>query len=551
MGVAANRQPTKLFKTSSFGLAKGKELVSEDFAAVRVFDELCIGIVCDGVGSARAGGEAARRVVNYLMNNFKTRPRSWSIEKSLRQFIAGINAILYREGIDGYERPEYVTTLSIVVIDGNRLYGANVGDSPIFLYRGGHMQEISFAHVSDEPGMEHVLTQAVGLSETVDPYLFENNLEKGDLLLLASDGLEKVLESREIEEKLRFGATSLIKAASKKVKDNLPDDTTAVVIEILGESTKCSLKQLDLPIPTRLEKGQEIDGYRLLEPLISNERTWLAEKKGVRYVLKFPPLEAIDDEKMLDLFVQEAWNASRLKAGFFPKAVIPKNRTQRYYVMEYLEGPTLKELTAKRPLPVEDAIALGKFLLHACQFLLRYDLVHGDIKPENVVVVERHGKRVYKLVDFGSIVEIFSIASRAGTPSYLAPERFAGEPISEQTEIFAIGVTLYEALTRKYPYGEIEPFQTPTFKIPKPVRFYNKTVPAWLESVVMRAIERNRERRYEVYSEMEYEITHPEKVKPYYPENLSLFEREPVKVYRALFIASLLLNMFLVLLLVR
>ncbi|RUM44791.1 MAG: bifunctional protein-serine/threonine kinase/phosphatase [Hydrogenimonas sp.] len=541
----------EMFKVSSFGLAKGKELVSEDFAGVKVIDDLCIGIVCDGVGSAEAGGKAARRVVNYLMNNFKTRPRSWSIEKSLHHFITNINAILYREGIEEYDRPEYVTTLSIVVIDGHRLYGANVGDSPIFLYRQGHLQQISFDHVSDEPGMEHVITQAIGLSETVDPYFFENNLEIGDTLLLASDGLEKVMEPAEIESKLKFGATSLIKAASRKVDDDLPDDTTAVVIEIQGESTHKTLKNIELPIPKSLKKDQVIDGYRLLKPLIQNERTWLAEKKGVKYVLKFPPLEAIDDEQYLDLFVKEAWNASRLKAGFFPKAVIPKNRTQRYYVMEYLEGVSLKEVIAKKPLPVEDTIQLGKFLLHACSFLLKYDLVHGDIKPENIIVLHRHGKRVYKLVDFGSIVEIFSITSRAGTPSYLAPERFTGEPISEQTEIFAIGVTLYEALTKKFPYGEIEPFQTPTFKTPKAVRAYNKAVPAWLESVVMRAIERDKERRYEVYTEMEYELTHPEKVKPYYPKDVSLLEREPVMVYRWLFIGSLLLNIILLLLIIK
>ncbi|WP_456449672.1 protein kinase domain-containing protein [Hydrogenimonas sp.] len=419
------------------------------------------------------------------------------------------------------------------------------------LYRDGHLQEIGFAHVCDEKGMEHVLTQAIGLGEEVDPYLFENNLETGDILLLASDGLEKVMELAEIEKKLRFGAVSLVKSASGKVGDDLPDDTTAVVIEVTGESRTCSLKQLKLPIPARLEKGEEIDGYRLSEPLIRNERTWLARKKGVEYVLKFPPLEAIHDEKQLDLFVREAWNAARLKAGFFPKAVIPKNRTRRYYVMEYLKGEPLKDLIARRPLPVEDAIALGKFLLHASRYLFRYDLVHGDIKPENIVVLERQGKRVYKLVDFGSIVEIFSIASRAGTPSYLAPERFVGDPISEQSEIFAIGVTLYEALTRRYPYGEIEPFQTPTFRTPKPVRHFNKRVPAWFESVVMRAIERNRERRYEVYSEMEFELNHPDKVELYYPENVSLFERDPARVYRVLFIVSLLFNALLVLLLMR
>jgi len=539
---------TSRFSISSFGLAKGKEPVSEDFAAVKVMEDgLCIGVLCDGVGSAAAGGEAARRTVNYLLNNFKTRPRSWSIEKSLRHFIESINAILYREGIDEYERPEYVTTLSVVVIEGNRLYGANVGDSPIWLRREGEMLQLSIPHNMDEEGMEHVLTQAVGLSETVEIYLFENNLHTGDCLLLASDGLEKVMGENEAGELCDRGATALVKAASKKVEDDLPDDTTAIIIEILQESRTSTLKQLDLPIPRKLSKGETIDGYRLLRPLIQNERTWLAEKKGVRYVLKFPEVAAIEDELYLDLFVKEAWNAVRLKAGFFPKAAIPRNRSMRYYVMEYLDGPTLKEVIARKPLPVEDAINLGKFLLHACGYLLRFDLVHGDIKPENILVLERHGKRVFKLIDYGSIVEIFSIASKAGTPSYLAPERFLGEPISEQTEIFAIGVTLYEALSQKFPYGEIEPFQTPTFRKPVPLRRHNSMVPSWLEAVVMRAVERERERRYERYSEMEYELTHPDKVRPYFDPEASLFEKEPVRVYRWAFILSFLLNILLLL----
>ncbi len=542
---------SSLFKTSSFGLAKGREALSDDFAAVRVVDDLCIAVLCDGVGSAVAGAEASRRAAGYLINSFKVRPRSWSIEKSLRHFITNINEILYREGIEEYERPEYVTTLSVAVIEGNRLYGANVGDSPIFLLRNGELLRLSVPHVHHEKGMEHVLTQAIGLDERVDIFFFENNLRPGDRLLLASDGLEAVLDEEEIARQMVAGALPLVKYASKKVEDDLPDDTTAVTIEILGESKRQTLKKIDLPIPEKLKKGQVIDGYTLLRPLIQNERTWLTEKKGVRYVLKFPPVEAIDDETHLDLFVKEAWNASRLKAGFFPKAVIPAKRTLRYYVMEYIDAPTLKEEIARKPLPVEDAVNLGKFLLHASQFLLRHDLVHGDIKPENILVLRRHGKRVYKLIDFGSIVEIFSLASRAGTPSYLAPERFTGESINEQTEIFAIGVTLYEALGRKLPYGEIEPFQNPIFRTPTPLRRLNPLVPSWLEAVVMRSVEKDKTRRYERYSEMEYELTHPEKVRPYYPENASLLEREPVRVYRWAFTLSLFLNLLLLILLLR
>ncbi len=72
----------------------------------------------------------------------------------------------------------------------------------------------------------------------------------------------------------------------------------------------------------------DIDGYTLLKPLIQNERTWLVHKKTKDYVVKFAPYEAAEDEVLLDLFVKEAWNAKRLKAAFFPKAVIPKTRTK-------------------------------------------------------------------------------------------------------------------------------------------------------------------------------------------------------------------------------
>ena len=82
--------------------------------------------------------------------------------------------------------------------------------------------------------------------------------------------------------------------------------------------------------------------------LIQNDRTWLCEKKGVEYVIKFAPLEAIDNEEILDLYVKEVWNAKRLKAGFFPKAVVPKKRSARYYLMSKLEGITLKQYLKKK-----------------------------------------------------------------------------------------------------------------------------------------------------------------------------------------------------------
>jgi len=530
-------------ETSGFTLAKGTQLKGDDFFEVKVMENITVAVVCDGVGSALQGAEAARRTTQFLVQSLKNRPRSWSMEKSIRHFIENINRVLYLESMEEYERQELVTTLTLVVIEGDRLYGANVGDSRIYLARNGQFAQLSSDHAMDEEGMENVLTDAIGLEESVEPYYFENNLQAGDRILLCSDGLYNELSQEELADGLKMGASFLVKKASKKHNDDLPDDTTAVVIEIKELDPRLKLKQTELTIQEQYKKGEEIDGYRLLKPLIQNNRTWLCEKKGVPYVIKFAPFEAVEDETILDFFVKEVWMAKRLKAGFFPKAVIPKKRTHRYYIMSYVEGTPLKEYIAKKPVSVDLSVELARFLLKMSQFLIKLNLVHGDIKPENIIVTKRKEKIIFKMVDFGSITEAYSNVTRAGTPSYLAPERFSQAPITEQTEVYAIGVTLYEALTQKYPYGEIEPFQNPSFeKNPKHPTKYNAKIPEWLESVILRAVESDPDKRYHNYSEMLYEIDNPEKVQPYFDKNLSFIERNEMMVYKVGFVTMFILN---------
>ena len=532
-------------KTSGFSLAKRKELTGDDFYDVKTIGNLTVAIVCDGVGSATEGAAAAKRVTNYLMTNFKSKPNIWSIEKSLMTFIKSINSILYEESMVNYESVELVTTLAIVVIEGTRLYGANVGDSRVYLNRDNTLTQLSHDHAMEESGYENVLTQAIGIDKNVAPYLFENNIQKDDKILLCSDGLYTVMSEDRLEIGLVNGSTLLVKKASKLMDDNLPDDTTAVIIEILEENPIELLKKQELPIPINLKKDLVIDGYTLEKSLIQNDRTWFCEKKGKKYVLKFAPKEAIDDDTILDLFVKEAWNSKRLKAGFFPKAVIPKKRSYRYYVQEVIEGVDLKTYLKKRNLHIDDALVLAKTLLKMCEYLLKFDLVHGDIKPENIMVSQRDGKNIFKIIDFGSMTEVYSLNSRAGTPSYLAPQRFEGKSINESSELFAIGVTLYESLTGKFPYGEIEPFQTPSFKQAKSPKKHNNNIPLWLESIILRAISIDDEIRYKNYSNMLFEVDNSDKVKPFFNANASLMEKNPVMVYKVGFYLMLLVNVVL------
>lgn len=539
--------PKQNIQTSGLTLAKGTQLKGDDFFEVKVMDNITVGIVCDGVGSALQGGHAAQRTTNFLIHSLKNRPKSWTMEKSIKHFIENINRVLYLESMAQYGREELVTTLALAVIEGDRLYGANVGDSRMYLQRDTDGEEkltqLSNDHVMDQEGMENVLTAAVGLEESVAPYYFENNLLAGDQILLCSDGLYNVLTEEELAHGIHMGASFLVKQASRLHEDSLPDDTTAIVLEIKAVDPRLKLKQSDLIVQEHYRAGEVIDGYRLLKPLIQNERTWLCEKRGLKYVMKFVPYEAVNDERLLDLFVKEVWMAKRLKAGSFPKAVVPKHRTHRYYVMSFLEGVTLKEYISKKPLSVDLSVELATFLLKMSQYLIKFDLVHGDIKPENIMVIQRKGKLVFKMVDFGSITEAYSNITRAGTPSYLAPERFNQEPVNEQTEIYAIGVTLYEALTQKLPFGEIEPFQNPSFdkRIKAPSKL-NPIIPACLESVVLRALETDIDKRYRNYSQMQYEVTNPTKVEPYFDKRVSFIERNPLLACRIGFAGMLLLN---------
>jgi serine/threonine protein kinase len=156
------------------------------------------------------------------------------------------------------------------------------------------------------------------------------------------------------------------------------------------------------------------------------------------------------------------------------------------------------------------------------------------MKPENILVVRRGVAAEFMLLDFGSVAPLFAPPSRAGTASYIAPERFTGSPHSERTEVYGIGVTLFEAATRAYPYGEIERFQNPRFAAPRRPARLNPTVPDWLEAVLLHAVAANPTDRYQNYSQLTYDLSHPDQVDPYFAPDTPLLERNPLLVWQLL-----------------
>ena len=519
----------------------------DDVAAARALEDgTFIAVVADGVGSARQGRDAAEKAVAHYTANFRNRPRAWSTAKTLEEITRHLNRQLYQEGLALHESPELATTVVTAVLEGDRLHVLNAGDSRAYRLRAGRLERLSHDH--RETVESHVLTQALGFADAVAPHVAHTDLAVGDFILLCTDGLHELLDDATLAAQLaqRTGARGLVAMARERATEETLDDITAVVLEVQELGPAANAAPVSLPIPAQLKAGDVVDGYTLRRSFRASDRIWLGERAGKSCVLKFAPLEAQSDEAILTAFIREMWHATTLKADYFPAATVPEDATARYYILEYFRAPTLKQWLAERgPLATVDGVTLGKFVLTAAQFLLSHDFVHGDLKPENILVLGEPGALAFKLIDLGNVAEVFSVNTRAGTPSYLAPERFSGAAVSEATEIYALGVTLYEALTGKLPHGEIEPFQTPQFHAAKPPSKHNPHVPPWLDSILLRALALRPDDRFGAYSEMRYELDRPEKVKPFRSAGAPLLERDPLLVLKLALAASLVANLVL------
>ena len=497
------------------------------------------GVLCvlsDGVGTARDPERCSERVVRLISDNFAARPRQWTLQKTFEQLIGQTNVSLYQEGtyLDG--SPSMQATVAVVCLRDNRLHGLNVGDSPVLLVRGEKTERLSVDHVVTDAEQRDVLTQAVGMGPAIRPHYFEQNLAAGDWLVITSDGLTKIMDDSAIGELARksSSARGMIQEAMQRQGPKPLDDLSVILIQVEQLGLERSVTPTDeAPIP-QPAKGKVFDGYVLLHRMSGNDRVWLAEKGGQRVVLKFVPLEAETDDSglIVSRFAREAWNASRLHGEFFVPSRLPEDGSPYYYVMDYVQSPSLRLFLKTRKLSAEEAIALGRFFCRAGQFLLGHELVHGDIKPDNVLIFPEGDSVCFKLLDLGLAAPVFTEASTSGTPTYLAPERFKGATVTERTEIFSVGVTLYEMLTGHPPFGELERFQKPSFgELRRPSRL-NPNVPPWLDGVIMKCLSLRQEKRYQCFSELLFALDHPDQAPADLLFDGPLLESNPLLFYR-------------------
>src|SRR4051812_30233981 len=241
---------------------------------------------------------------------------------------------------------------------------------------------------------------------------------------------------------------------------------------------------------------------------------YLAEDQelGRRVAIKILNDRHAADDQFVERFRREAKNAAGLS---HPNIVSIYDRGQSddtYYIaMEYLEGRTLKELLVTRgPTPLPVAIDYARQILAALGFAHQHGIVHRDIKPHNVVVAP-DGR--LKVTDFGiarsGTSQMTETGSIIGTAQYLSPEQAKGAPVTPASDIYSVGIVLYEMLTGSVPFTGDTPLEIAMKHLsatPLPPSEIRHDVPHELDSIVLRALAKNPEDRYQGSEEMDADL---------------------------------------------
>jgi len=241
---------------------------------------------------------------------------------------------------------------------------------------------------------------------------------------------------------------------------------------------------------------------------------YLAEDQelGRRVALKLLDDRHASDEQFVERFRREAQSAAGLNHPSIVSIFDRGYAEGTYYIaMEYLDGRTLKELLVKNgPTPVPIAIDYARQILGALAFAHRNGIVHRDIKPHNIVV---GGDGRLKVTDFGiarsGASQMTEAGSIVGTAQYLSPEQARGAPVDPRSDIYSLGVVLYEMLTGKVPFSGDTPVEIAMkhlSQVPEPPSKLRDEIPHDLDAVVMRALAKDPEQRYATAEEMDADL---------------------------------------------
>jgi serine/threonine protein kinase len=273
----------------------------------------------------------------------------------------------------------------------------------------------------------------------------------------------------------------------------------------------------------RLAPGQAVGRYDVVDLLgeggMSESYRARDRETGQTVVLKIPYANIIGDPSTYSRYERETEIGRRLvhpnvqrllDTGRLDDSVAP------YIVWEYVDGEPLRQYLAEHaPLPLDEAIDLARQLASAVEACHEQGIIHRDLKPENVLITPDHQ---LKLLDFGIALlqgarrlTWSRLSNSVGTPDYMAPEQIRGERGDRRTDIYALGMMLFEMLVGKVPYEGDNALsimnQHVNQEAPR-VKSKRPDVPQQLDAIVAKAIRRNPNERYQKVAEMLHDLDH-------------------------------------------
>jgi serine/threonine-protein kinase len=272
-----------------------------------------------------------------------------------------------------------------------------------------------------------------------------------------------------------------------------------------------------------IESGSQIDSYRIEAPVARSGMASIFRAIDVRdnrvVALKIPHPDMEADPILFDRFQREAGIGEKLCHPKVMRVFGGEKRSRIYMVMEWCEGRLLREILTEGPIPHERAIRIAIGVLDALEYIHENGVVHRDLKPENIMVDA--GDNI-KLIDFGIASDsaarrltYANFTATLGTPNYISPEQVKGKRGDGRSDIYSVGVILYEMLSGKQPFSGPSPLAVMNDRLlnhPTPPSVADPSISPQLQEVLYRALERDPKNRYAKAHDFQWDLEHLDQV---------------------------------------